>query len=94
MTVGDRKKAISSAPDRSMFAASAASRADTFSGLAASRSSLAAWHCRRTPPSYQVARHRSPGHRAGYTVIPPTTSTTTRPFPRVPSRASPRTAVP
>jgi hypothetical protein len=40
--------------------ASAASRSETFSSLAASRSSLAAWHCRRTPPSYHTARHRSP----------------------------------
>jgi hypothetical protein len=42
----------------------------TFSSFAASRSSDTAWHWRRRPFSYQTARHRSPGSRAGYTVTP------------------------
>ena len=57
---GDRYQAIRSAPGRSRFGASAVSRSVTFSSLAASRSSDAASHCRRTPFSYQTARHRPP----------------------------------
>ena len=66
----------------------------TFSSLAASRSSVAASHCRRAPFSYQTARHRPPGTRAGYTVTPHSNSTTTRPSPRVAARASPRSRAP
>ena len=49
----------------------------TFSSLAASRSSVAASHCRRAPFSYHTARHRPPATRAGYTVTPHSNSTTT-----------------
>ena len=76
---GDRYQAIRSAPGRSRPGASAASRSATLASLAASLSSATASHCRRRPPSYHTARHRSPARRAGYTVIPPSTSTTTRP---------------
>ena len=79
---GDRYQAIRSAPGRSMSGASAASRSVTLASLAASFSSVTASHCRRRPFSYHTARHRSPARRAGYTVIPHSTSTTTRPSPR------------
>ena len=62
---GDRYQAIRSAPGRSRFGASAGSRSVTFSSLAASRSSVAASHCRRAPFSYQTARHRPPRCRPG-----------------------------
>ena len=86
---GDRYQAIRSAPGRSRPGASAASRSATLASLAASLSSATASHCRRRPPSYHTARHRSPARRAGYTVIPPSTSTTTRPSPRVAARPAP-----
>ena len=76
---GERYQAIRSAPGRSRFGASAISRSVTFSSLAASRSSVAASHCRRTPFSIHTARHRPPSSRAGYTVTPHSSSTTTRP---------------
>ena len=80
---GDRYQAIRSAPGRSRFGASAVSRSVTFSSLAASRSSVAASHCRRAPFSFHTARHRPPSPRAGYTVTPHSSSTTTRPSPRL-----------
>ena len=76
---GDRYQAIRSAPGRSRFGASACSRSATFASLAASLSSVTASHCRRRPFSYHTARHRSPSRRAGYTVIPHSSSTTSRP---------------
>jgi hypothetical protein len=85
----DRYQAIRSAPGRSRPGASAASRSATLASLAASLSSATASHWRRRPPSYHTARHRSPARRAGYTVIPPSTSTTTRPSPRVTARPVP-----
>ena len=91
---GERYQAIRSAPGRSRFGASAISRSVTFSSLAASRSSVAASHCRRTPFSYHTARHRPPSPRAGYTVTPHSSSTTTRPSPRLAARASPRSRAP
>ena len=74
-----------------MFGASAVSRSVTFSSLTASFSSVLASHCRRSPFSYQTARHRSPSSRAGYTVIPHSSSITRRPSPRVPGRPVPPT---
>jgi len=59
-----------------MFGASAASRSLTFSSLAASRSWVVPSHCRRLPFSYHTARHRSWPSRAGYTVIPHSSSIT------------------
>ena len=85
----DRYQAIRSAPGRSRPGASACSRSATLASLAASLSSVTASHCRRRPPSYHTARHRSPARRAGYTVIPPSSSTTTRPSPRVAARPVP-----
>jgi hypothetical protein len=55
-----------SAPGRVMFGASAASRSLTFSSFAASFSSLAASHCRRSSLSCHTARQRPPSSRAGY----------------------------
>ena len=77
-----------SAPGFVMFGASAWSRSVTFSSLAASFSSVAASHCCRSPSSYQIARHRPPSDRAGYTVIPHSSSMTSPP-PRVDSRPVP-----
>ena len=86
---GDRYQAIRSAPGRSRFGASACSRSATLASLAASLASVTASHCRRRPFSYHTARHRSPARRAGYTVIPASSSTTTRPSPRVAARPVP-----
>ena len=85
---------IRSAPGRSRFGASAVSRSRTLSSRAASRSSVAASHCRRVPFSYHTARHRPPATLAGYTVTPHSNSTTTRPPPRLAARASPRSRPP
>jgi hypothetical protein len=71
--------------------ASVISRTVTFSSLAASRSSDAAWHCCRAVPSYHTARHRSPGERAGYTVMPAAVSIATRPAVRPAGRGTPVT---
>jgi hypothetical protein len=64
---------------RSTFGASAVSRTATFSRLAAILSSVAAWHCLRSPSSYHTTRHRSPSRRAAYTVIPSGVSITLLP---------------
>src|SRR5215472_10779 len=77
-----------SAPGRRMFGASAWSLSVTFSSLEASLFSVAASHCCRCPASYQVARHRPPSDRGGYTVIPHSSSMTSPP-PRVDSRPVP-----
>jgi hypothetical protein len=60
----------------------------TFSSLAASFSWAGASHCCRSPASYQTARHRPPSDRAGYTVIPHSSSMTSPP-PRVAARPVP-----
>ena len=67
---GDRYQVIRSAPGRSRFGASAVSRSVTLSSLAASRSSVAASHCRRVAvlvpdrpppaPRYPGRVHRHP----------------------------------
>ena len=88
---GARYQAIKSAPGRCRLGASVVSRTATLSSLAASRSCDTAWHCRRVPPSYHTARQRSPGERAGYTVIPSGVSITTRPGARLPGRGTPVT---
>jgi hypothetical protein len=74
---------------RSMFGASAASRSLTFSSLAASRSPDTASHCRRLPFSHQTARHRSWPSRAGYTVMPYSSSITGLASPRVAGHPAP-----
>ena len=71
-----------------MFGASAASRSVTFSSLAASFSSLDASHCCRSPFSYQTARQRPCSSRAGYAVMPYSSSMTSPP-PRVAARPVP-----
>jgi len=70
------------APGFLMLGASARSLSATFASLGASFSSLLASHCCRSPASYQTARHRPPSDRAGYTVIPHSSSITSPP-PRV-----------
>jgi len=77
-----------SAPGFFMFGASASSRILTFSSLTASFSSVAASHCCRSSLSYQTARHRPSSDRAGYTVIPYSSSMTSPP-PRVAARPFP-----
>ena len=67
-----------------MFGASAVSRSLIFSSLTASLASFTDSHCCRSPLSYQTARHRSPSNRAGYTVIPKSSSITGRPDPARP----------
>jgi len=71
-----------------MLGASASSRSVTFSSLAASFSSDAASHCCRSPFSYQTALQRPCSSRAGYTVIPHSSSITGPP-PRVAARPGP-----
>src|SRR5580658_10029161 len=87
---GDRYQPISAEPGSSIFGASQASRSDTLTSFAASPASVTDSHSRRRPPSDHTARHRPPSSRAGYTVIPPATSTTT-PWPRVAARDEPLT---
>jgi hypothetical protein len=79
-----------SAPGRVMFGASAWSRSVTFPSLAASFSSVAALHCCRSPFSCHTARQRPRSSRAGYTVMPYSSSMTSPP-PRVAARPVPFT---
>jgi hypothetical protein len=80
-----------SAPGRSMFGASAASRSVTFSSLAASFSSVTASRNRRRPFSTNTVRHGSLSPCGGYTVIPRSSSVTGRTSLRTDSRVSPLT---
>ena len=75
-----------------MFGASASSRSVTFSSLAASFSSDAASHCCRWPFSCQTALQRPCSSRAGYTVIPHSSSITGPP-PRVAARPVPLASI-
>ncbi len=78
-------------PGRSMSDAPARSRSVTFSSLAASSASVMACRYRRRPFSVNTARHGSPASPGGYTVIPHSTSATTRAESRMDSRVSPLT---
>jgi len=85
---GSRKCLMRSAPGRFMFGASAASRSVTFSSFAVSFSWVPASHCCRCPFSCQTARQRPISSRAGYTVMPYSSSMTSPP-PRVAARPVP-----
>ena len=75
-----------------MLGASASSRSVTFASLAVSFSSDAASHCCRPPFSCQTALQRPRSSRAGYTVIPHSSSITGPP-PRVAARPVPPASI-